>query len=81
MNVAKAFGRAQVESPTFQVVVHSSEDGNVGFVVDAIEDVVDEVVDATRRSGRTGTLGSAVIQGRVTELLDAHAVRSMARTR
>jgi len=77
VHVSDVFGEPRAEGPTLQVVVHSSVHGNVGLVVDAIEDVVENEVNTAMRGGRAGILGSAVIQGRVTELLDADAVRSL----
>ncbi|HEX6242409.1 MAG TPA: chemotaxis protein CheW, partial [Polyangiales bacterium] len=77
VHVSELFGESRGDSPTLQVVVHSSAQGNIGLVVDGIEDVVEDTFNTTRRGGRAGVLGSAVIQGRVTELLDADAVRSM----
>jgi len=43
-------------------------------VVDQIVDVVEEVVTVRSQASREGVLGSAVVQGRVTDLLDVHAV-------
>jgi two-component system chemotaxis sensor kinase CheA len=42
----------------------------VGLVVDRIIDVVDEVITLEDAHARAGVLGSAVLEGRVTELLD-----------
>jgi two-component system, chemotaxis family, sensor kinase CheA len=77
VHVSELFGEPRSDSATLQVVVHSSPHGNIGLVVDGIEDVVEDTFNTARRGGRAGVLGSAVIQGRVTELLDADAVRSM----
>ena len=56
-----------------QVVVHSVGDRSVGLVVERILDIVEEVVRIQRPSSTTGVLGSAVIQSRVTEVLDVEA--------
>jgi two-component system, chemotaxis family, sensor kinase CheA len=72
------FGEARGTNDPIHVLVHSSGERHVGFVVDSIEDVIQEEVSTARRGGRPGTLGSAVIQGRVTEILDAEAVRGLA---
>lgn len=53
-----------------QVIVHASGDQNVGLVVDRIHDIVDARVQIERTTHRHDTLGSAVVQGRVTDLLD-----------
>jgi two-component system chemotaxis sensor kinase CheA len=54
-----------------QVVVHRAggSDG-VGFVVDEIVDIVQESADVLLRVDGPGLVGSAVIQQRVTDLLD-----------
>ena len=56
---------------TAHVVVFSREAGRVGLLVDQILDIVDEVVTA-QHSARSvpGLSGSAVIAGRITDLLD-----------
>jgi two-component system, chemotaxis family, sensor kinase CheA len=51
-----------------QVVVYAGEGYRVGLVVGEILDIVDEEV--TARPVRRGTTSAAVIQGRVTEVLD-----------
>jgi two-component system chemotaxis sensor kinase CheA len=57
-----------------QVVVYSDGTGSVGLVVDAIVDIVEEVVSVERRHGAGAVYGSAVIQQRVTDLLDVAAL-------
>jgi two-component system, chemotaxis family, sensor kinase CheA len=59
---------------TVHVVVCSHEGGNVGLIVEQIVDIVEDSVAEPRPAGRPGMLGSAVILGRVTELLDVEAV-------
>ncbi|MGK0238073.1 MAG: two-component system chemotaxis sensor kinase CheA [Candidatus Pelagisphaera sp.] len=53
-----------------QVVVFSENERSVGLVVDSITDIVEESITVQRKSTSQGLLGSAVIQDRVTELLD-----------
>ena len=53
-----------------QVVVYSDGVTSVGFVVDKILDVVETKVEMQQKLARAGTLGSAIIQGKVTELLN-----------
>ena len=53
-----------------QVVVHSVGDRSIGLVVERILDIVEEVVRIQRPSSKAGVVGSAVIQSRVTEVLD-----------
>lgn len=78
VHLSDVFGSTRSSQPLLQVVVHSSEAGSVGFVVDAIEDIVEAERPARLNGGRAGTIGSMVIQGRVTELLDADALRAHA---
>jgi two-component system, chemotaxis family, sensor kinase CheA len=56
------------------VVLHAESGQVVGFSVEQILDIVDVELAIKRDASRTGTLGSAVIQGHVTELLDVDAV-------
>ena len=56
-----------------QVIVYSKEGSTVGLVVDQIVDIVEDSFRIQRRRGRDGILGSAVIQDKVTDLLDVGA--------
>jgi two-component system chemotaxis sensor kinase CheA len=62
---------------TLQVVVYSEQGRSVGLVVDRILDIVEETIVPQQPSKHDGLLGSAVIQQRVTDLLD---VRGFVRT-
>ncbi len=62
---------------TLQVVVYSEQGRSVGLVVDRILDIVEEAIVPQQPLKRAGLLGSAVIQQRVTDLLD---VRGFVRT-
>jgi two-component system chemotaxis sensor kinase CheA len=53
-----------------QVVVYSDADRSVGLVVDRILDIVETRLEIKHAARRPGVLGSAVIQQRVTDLLD-----------
>ncbi len=69
-------GAAPVETGQdrlLQVVVHSVGDRSIGLVVERILDIVEEVVRIQRPSPKAGVIGSAVIQSRVTEVLDVDA--------
>jgi two-component system chemotaxis sensor kinase CheA len=57
-----------------QVVVYTHQGRSVGLVVDRILDITNEKVTARTQAGRMGTLGSVVVQGRVTELLDVKSI-------
>ncbi|WP_414662251.1 chemotaxis protein CheW [Horticoccus sp. 23ND18S-11] len=63
------------ELPDFmQVVVYSEHGRSVGLVVSTISDIVHEALTAQRAATREGILGSAVIQHRVTDLLDVEGI-------
>jgi two-component system chemotaxis sensor kinase CheA len=57
-----------------QVVVYSEQGRSVGLVVDRILDIVEESIVPQHPSKRDGLLGSAVIQQRVTDLLDVRGL-------
>jgi two-component system chemotaxis sensor kinase CheA len=57
-----------------QVVVYRDRGRNVGFVVDQILDVVHDRVAITRDGRGNGILGTAVVQGRVTDILDLSGI-------
>ena len=59
-----------------QVVVYSENGRSVGLVVDRILDIVEDTIVCQQPSRQQGLLGSAVIQEKVTDLLD---VRSLVR--
>jgi two-component system, chemotaxis family, sensor kinase CheA len=63
---------------TIQVVVYSEDGRSVGFAVDQIVDIVEETLKTQHRAPRRGVLGTAVLQGRVTELIDVCGVIQMA---
>ncbi len=60
-------------SDQIQVVVFGEEGMQVGLIVKEIIDVVDEVLQVRGKSSRPGVIGTAAIQGQVTELFDAAA--------
>jgi len=64
-------------SGSLQVVVYSCGDQDVGLVVDQILDVIDEAIEVTGQSTRQGVIGTAVIQDRVTELLNIEEIVQM----
>lgn len=57
-----------------QVVVHAHRGRSVGLVVSRISDIVHETLTVKRTAVHGGILGSAVIQQRVTDLLDIDAI-------
>jgi len=52
------------------VLVFSERERSLGLMVDAILDVVEEKLDVQTGQGRPGYLGSAVISGKVTDVID-----------
>ena len=64
----------EAENEKIQVVVYSDQGRSVGLVVDRILDIAHEKIKTQKRAGRQGTLGSMVVQGRVTELLDVKGI-------
>ena len=57
-----------------QVVVYSEGGRMVGLVVEKILDIVEEQVVLHQKAERYGIVGTTVVQGSVTDLLDAHDV-------
>ena len=55
---------------SLHVVVYADQGRSVGLVVDRILDIVEESFVMQRQTGRKGVLGSAVIQKRITDILD-----------
>jgi two-component system chemotaxis sensor kinase CheA len=64
-----ADGRGQAEG-TVPMLVFSDAGRSVGLVVDEIVDIVEERLDIEVGSDIPGILGSAVIKGRATEIID-----------
>ena len=65
---------------SLNVVVHTEDGLSTGFVVDELLDIVDERFVIEEKVGRaTGVLGTAVIQQKVTRVLDLAQVREHAR--
>ncbi|HYV96570.1 MAG TPA: chemotaxis protein CheW [Gemmatimonadaceae bacterium] len=58
------------------VIVHSQNGHTVGLIVDRILDIVADELVIHRERARDGVVGTAVIQGRVTDLLDLDSIVS-----
>jgi two-component system chemotaxis sensor kinase CheA len=52
------------------VLVFSDDDRSMGLVVDEIVDIVDDLLDIELASEQSGLIGSAVIKGQATEVID-----------
>jgi two-component system chemotaxis sensor kinase CheA len=61
-----------------QVVVFSNGERSIGIVVDQILDIVQETISVREPSQRKGMLGSAVIGGKVTDIVDLQAILEVA---
>jgi len=70
----KATAAAMPADGKIQVIVYTRGDRFVGLVVDRILDIVEQTLSTQRTSVRPGVLGSAVLDKKVTELLDVDAV-------
>jgi two-component system chemotaxis sensor kinase CheA len=57
-----------------QVIVHTENLRSVGLVVEKILDIVEDDLTARRPASRKGVLGSIVVQGKVTEILDVEGI-------
>ena len=61
---------ARESEQSVQVVVYADKERSIGLVIDRILDIVEESFVIERQTGRKGVLGSAVIQKRITDVLD-----------
>ena len=68
---------AEAPADRLQVVVHDDGRETVGLVVDHILDIVEEKVVLSSAPSTPGLLGSAIIQGRVTDVIDVPALVSV----
>jgi two-component system chemotaxis sensor kinase CheA len=67
-------GAAPAASDPMQVVVYSEQGRSIGLVVGRIHDIVQQTLTVKRQTGRNGIIGSAVIQSKVTDLLDVAGI-------
>ena len=73
-------GSAQGDAETYSVVVHRHDDESaVGLVVDRILDVIEEEIALSSVGARRGLAGSAVLQQRVTDIVDVPALVAAAK--
>ena len=61
-----------------EVVVLTMQSRSIGLVVNRIFDTVEDVFDIQPIRSREGVLGTVVVQGKVTELLDLDEIIEMA---
>ncbi len=67
------------EAP-MQVVVYTEQGRSIGLVVDSINDIVETAFTLQHQNSTAGLLGSTVVQGKVTDVLDVRAVIKAAGT-
>ena len=72
-NVLHHGNRAEDKVDNLQVVVYSHHGRSVGLVVDRIIDVIEEVINVEDKTATTGVTGALIVQGKVTDMLDAEA--------
>ena len=68
----------RVEGETVPVVVCTVDGRRIGLIVHHIADIIEEELKARRPGSREGVRGCAVIQDRITEILDLEAVIRLA---
>ncbi|MES2221007.1 MAG: chemotaxis protein CheW [Acidobacteriota bacterium] len=67
-------GSAAAADDKVQVIVHTRNRRSVGLVVERILDIVEDNLATRRPASREGVLGSFVVQGKVTEILDVDGI-------
>ena len=73
MPVIGRFSRNGSDTPPLDsvpVIVYENDGHRAGVMVHQILDVVEEAIRIDRRNSHTGVLGTAIVQGRVTEIMD-----------
>ena len=63
-------GESEKQAETLQVIVYSDAGHSVGLIVDQIVDIVDQAVKVEQQESSSELAGSAVIQDKVTDLLN-----------
>ncbi|MEP6860395.1 MAG: chemotaxis protein CheA [Deltaproteobacteria bacterium] len=66
------------ENDRIHVIVYSSGDRDLGLVVDGILDVIEERAALSTKGAHHGLLGSAVLDGKVTDVVDVAAIAASA---
>ncbi|WP_110208371.1 chemotaxis protein CheA [Nocardioides daejeonensis] len=76
VRLAPAIGlrESELTGDQLSVVVHEADGRRVGIIIDRVLDVVETAVVRSEVGRRTGVLGSAIVQDRVTDLVDLEAV-------
>ena len=73
--LSEYFGGVQREDrEIMEVVVYQHDGSSVGLIVDQILDIVEDNIQGVRQSEYPGIIGSVIVDGKVTDLLDAPGV-------
>jgi two-component system chemotaxis sensor kinase CheA len=79
IRLGDALGAMPMEpADKIHVIVYSSGDRDLGLVVDGILDVIEEPAVLSTRDAHHGLLGSAVLGGKVTDVVDVAAIAASA---
>jgi len=78
LRISRLLQESATGGDSLQVVVFSSHGRSLGLVVDHIEDITDEAVEVRDDEQRGFLLGSAVIQQKVTDIVDLSQVVAQA---
>jgi two-component system chemotaxis sensor kinase CheA len=65
---------ASPDTTNVTVLVFSERERSIGLVIHKILDVVEEPITVDRATSRPGVLGTVIVQGRVTDLIDVKGV-------
>ncbi len=65
---------SEMDAESLQVIVFSDGNRFVGLVVEAIVDIIEDAVESRQPSSAFGLLGSAVVDGKVTDFVDLDAI-------
>lgn len=76
LNLPRFFGNETFARDLYSVVVCTVDGQQVGLIVEAILDILEDSLDVHDAHTRAGISGSAVVQGQVTDILDVAAVLS-----
>jgi len=76
IRVSRLLHESETGRDPLQVVVFSASGHSLGLVVDRIEDITDEAVEVRDEAQKGFLLGSAVIQQKVTDIVDLQQVIS-----
>ena len=74
VRVSRLLQESAVAGDPLQVVVFNGNGHSLGLVVDRIEDITDEAIEVRDKERKGFLLGSAVIQQKVTDIVDLQQV-------